>query len=96
MDSAQLVQAAEILGALAHPVRLRIVCGLLDGSCCVGPMVDCLGLPQAFVSRHLSVLRRAGIVSSTVEGRQRVYRVVNPAVAPLVELLRDRLPRSTP
>jgi DNA-binding transcriptional ArsR family regulator len=40
--------------------------------CCVGDMVDCLGLPQAFVSRHLAILRDAGVVTSTVEGRNRI------------------------
>jgi ArsR family transcriptional regulator len=86
-DEQRLAATAELLQALAHPVRLRIVCGLLDGSCCVGPMVDCLELPQAFVSRHLSVLRSAGVVTSEVEGRKRVYRVAHPLVPELVRLL---------
>lgn len=79
---------ARIFDALGHPVRLRIACGLIDGTCCVGDMVDCLGLPQAFVSRHLAILRDAGVVTSTVEGRNRVYRVTHPLVPPLVALLR--------
>lgn len=83
----ELDRAAALFDALAHPVRLRIVCGLLDGGCCVGPMVECLGLPQAFVSRHLAILRSAGVVASVTEGRSRVYRVVDPLVPPLVALL---------
>ncbi len=79
--------ASDLLQALAHPVRLRIVCGLLDGSCGVGSIVDCLALPQAFVSRHLAILREAGVISAVTEGRRRVYRVCHPAVPPLVDAL---------
>ena len=88
----QLSAAAGLFDALAHPVRLRIVCGLIDGACCVGPITECLGLPQAYVSRHLGILRRAGVVTSTIEGRQRVYRVIHPAVPALVGLLQSQLP----
>ncbi len=83
----QLDAAAAVFSALAHPVRLRIVTGLLGGDCCVGPMAECLDLPQPFVSRHLAVLREAGVIESTVEGRQRVYRVVHPAAAALVDVV---------
>ena len=92
LDPVQLEGSARLFEALAHPVRLRIVCGLLDGACCVGPMTDCLGLPQAFVSRHLAILREAGIVESVVDGRRREYRVVHPLVAPIVELLQAGFP----
>ena len=67
--------------ALAHPVRLRILEGLLSGECCVGGMVDCLGLPQPLVSRHLAILRGAGVLESVPDGRQRNYRVVRTVVA---------------
>lgn len=87
LDVDRADEAAALLAALAHPVRLRIVCGLLDGSCTVGPMTECLGLPQAYVSRHLAILRRAGVVDQVPDGRRRVYRVVHPAVAPIVDWL---------
>lgn len=87
LTPAQLHAAAELFSALGHPVRLRIVSGLLSGECCVGPMAECLGLPQPFVSRHLAVLRDAGVIASKVEGRQRVYRVSHPAAAALVQLV---------
>jgi DNA-binding transcriptional ArsR family regulator len=77
---AGLDEVSALLAALAHPVRLRILAGLLSGDCCVGTMVQCLGLPQPLVSRHLAVLRDAGIVVAEVEGRRRQYRVVDPRV----------------
>jgi DNA-binding transcriptional ArsR family regulator len=75
----ELERAAALLQALAHPVRLRILEGLLSGRCCVGSMVDCLGLPQPLVSRHLAILREAGVLESEADGRQRHYRVVSAA-----------------
>jgi DNA-binding transcriptional ArsR family regulator len=80
-------RAAALLAALAHPIRLRIVCGLLSGGCTVTPMVDCLGVPQALVSRHLAILREAGVVVAVRDGRRQEYRVANPAVGPLVAAL---------
>lgn len=83
------------MAALAHPVRLRILEGLLTGQCCVGRMVDCLGLPQPLVSRHLAILRVAGVLESVPDGRQRTYRVVRPVVADvLARVLAE--PRSEP
>lgn len=87
LDPERSARAAELLAALAHPVRLRIASGLASGACCVNPMVECLGLPQAVVSRHLAILRDAGVVAAERDGRRQVYRIAHPAVAPLVELL---------
>lgn len=95
LDDGQLERAASLFEALSHPVRLRIVAGLLDGGCCVNDMVDCLGLPQPYVSRHLAVLRDAGVIEAHPEGRERRYRVVHPAAEPLVRLLQTLLPRSS-
>jgi len=69
-------RAADLLAALAHPIRLQIVDGLLAGQADVGAMVACLGHPQALISRHLQVLRAAGVVLGVREGRHRHYRVV--------------------
>jgi len=80
----ELDEVAALLAALAHPVRLRIVQGLLSGDCCVGTMVDCLALPQPLISRHLAVLRSAGIVTAEPVGRRREYRVVDPRVERLL------------
>lgn len=88
-DPSDLQQLAKILSALGHPLRLRIVQGLLDGDCCVGNMVECLDLPQPLVSRHLAVLRNAGVVDVEREGRKRRYRVAHPCVPSLLQCLSD-------
>ncbi|MBW2529015.1 MAG: winged helix-turn-helix transcriptional regulator [Deltaproteobacteria bacterium] len=88
-SDAEVQELAELLAALSHPVRLRIVEGLLSGECAVGNMVHCLGLPQPLVSRHLAVLRRAGVVRADRQGRVRSYRVVHPAAHAVLRCLSE-------
>ncbi|EPY07044.1 transcriptional regulator [Paenibacillus sp. E194] len=85
-DYERFNDTAELLKALAHPVRLCIVKGLLDkGSCNVSFMQDCLGLPQSTVSQHLQKLRSMGIVIAHRNGLEVNYRVENEKVKQLVE-----------
>jgi DNA-binding transcriptional ArsR family regulator len=56
--------AAELLRALAHPVRLRIVDLLEEGELCVKRLEQLLGVSQSSVSQHLSRLRYAGLIES--------------------------------
>ena len=86
----ELAQRAKLLAALGHPIRLRIVRGLVSGKCCVGSMVECLGLPQPLVSRHLAVLRDAGVVAVEHEGRRRRYSLLHPCAGALIHCLDSR------
>jgi DNA-binding transcriptional ArsR family regulator len=63
------------LSAIAEPNRFRIVELLRQGSRPVGSIVDELGLGQPQVSRHLRILAEAGIVESTKQAQQRIYRL---------------------
>lgn len=81
-------EAAEILKALAHPVRLCIVKGLLEkGSCNVSYMQECLELPQSTVSQHLQKLRSLGILEAGRSGLEVIYSVKDPRVRRLVQIL---------
>ncbi len=71
------------LGALAEPNRLRIVELLRTRPCSVNEMVEKLEMPQPLVSKHLRVLREAGIVRSHAQAQQRVYEL---QAAPFREL----------
>ncbi|WP_018752818.1 ArsR/SmtB family transcription factor [Paenibacillus sanguinis] len=78
-------EAADMLKALAHPVRLCIVCGLLGKEQCnVSYMQECLDLPQSTVSQHLQKLRSLGIVTAERNGLEVNYRIANDKVAKLV------------
>ena len=78
---------SETLKALAHPVRLRMVEGLIKNECNVNRIVEKLGLPQSTISQHLSILRNRGIVKARKEGLKTCYKVVNPKVIELVKAL---------
>ncbi|WP_127533857.1 ArsR/SmtB family transcription factor [Paenibacillus kobensis] len=81
-------EAAELLKALAHPVRLCIVSGLLDkDSCNVTYMQQCLSLPQSTVSQHLAKLRAAGVIEAERSGLEVRYRIRNERVKHLVRAL---------
>jgi DNA-binding transcriptional ArsR family regulator len=69
--------------ALADPTRRRILDLLREDERPVGELVDRLGISQPGVSKHLRVLRRAGLVEARRDAQRRIYRV---APAPLREL----------
>jgi DNA-binding transcriptional ArsR family regulator len=85
----EVEERARLMNALAHPVRVRIVARLLSNQHCVGGIVECLGLPQPLVSRHLAVLRDVGVVAVERKGRKREYRVVHPCVASLLHCMHE-------
>ena len=64
---------ASTFDVLAEPQRRRILDLLRDGERPVGELVDRLGLSQPGVSKHLRILRDAGLVSVRPEGQLRVY-----------------------
>ncbi len=63
------------LQALAEPSRLAIVERLREGERPVGDLVDHLSLSQPAVSKHLRVLRDAGLVEARVDAQRRLYRI---------------------
>ncbi|MBN2429132.1 MAG: winged helix-turn-helix transcriptional regulator [Deltaproteobacteria bacterium] len=82
---------AEILKVLGHPVRLRIVAGLMSQSCNVKRIWECLELPQATVSQHLALLKNKGIIEGQRDGVEVFYRVVSPIVKEIViSLLKNK------
>jgi DNA-binding transcriptional ArsR family regulator len=69
--------------ALSDPTRQAIVAHLAQGERSAGWLVETLAMPQPGVSKHLKILREAGLVRVRVEGPRRVYSL-DPA--PLIEL----------
>jgi DNA-binding transcriptional ArsR family regulator len=66
----------EILKALAHPARLKLVDELTEhGEVCVCDLTEAVGSDMSTVSRHLTQLKNAGIVSSEKHGQMVYYRL---------------------
>jgi DNA-binding transcriptional ArsR family regulator len=78
---------ADKLKALAHPHRICIVNGLMEGSCNVSKVQDCMGLPQSTISQHLSKLKAAGIITGKRSGTEILYQVVDEEIINIMKLL---------
>jgi ArsR family transcriptional regulator len=66
---------AAIAKALAHPTRLILLEALDDQEMCVCDLTDLVGADQSTVSKHLAVLKQAGLVEDRKEGVMAFYRV---------------------
>ncbi|MFA6562352.1 MAG: metalloregulator ArsR/SmtB family transcription factor [Verrucomicrobiia bacterium] len=71
---------AAVLKALAHPSRLFIVDELSRGERCVCELTDMVGAEMSTVSKHLTLLKHAGIVEDDKRGVQVFYRLKTPCV----------------
>src|SRR5512141_2998071 len=71
---------SEFLKALSHPTRLAILDILREGEQCVCHMEATLGLPQAYISQQLMILKNTGLVESRRDGLNLYYRVLKPEI----------------
>ncbi len=71
---------ATIVKAMAHPTRLFIVDKLAKKSMCVAELTDLIGADMSTVSRHLAILKAAGIVGDRKKGVQVYYRLSMPCI----------------
>ena len=80
----------DVFNAIAEPRRRQLIDLLVDGSrYAVGDLVEALQLPQPSVSKHLSVLRRVGIVSVTKQGPLRLYRLEPQQLKPVHDWIKQ-------
>jgi len=78
---------SDILKALAHPMRLRMIEGLMKNHCNVTKIVEKTGLPQSTISQHLGILKKAGIITPEKHGVQTCYHVTNPKAKNIIQAL---------
>lgn len=78
---------AERFKALAEPMRLRILNALRDGERTVSELVAITGAGQANVSKHLGLLHRHRIVGRRKDGLNVYYRITDPAIFEICELM---------
>jgi DNA-binding transcriptional ArsR family regulator len=91
-DTKRLYQMkAKVLAAMAHPVRLAIVDFLRDGERCVCDIAERVGSERSNVSRHLAVMRAAGILEHRKEGLRMLYRLRTPCVVGFLACVADVL-----
>ena len=78
--SARFEARARIIKALAHPTRLFMVDELSRGERCVCELTEMVGADISTVSKHLSLLKNAGIVRDDKRGTQVFYQLTMPCV----------------
>lgn len=78
--AAVVKRRANVLKAMGHPSRVRILEVLSAGETCVCDIAPAVGSDMSTVSRHLAVLRNAGIIADDKRGLNVFYRLVTPCV----------------
>ncbi|HBZ55210.1 MAG TPA: transcriptional regulator [Syntrophobacteraceae bacterium] len=89
-DLARLEEAAGVLKAVAHPVRLRIVELLEPGEMTVTELLTCLGTQQAYTSQQLNILKAKGVVAARRQGNQIYYSIANPGAIKVIHCIRGQ------
>ncbi len=81
--------AARALKAIAHPLRLKILCVLGDQEACVQEIVEAVGTSQSNISQHLAILREKSVLSTRKDANRVFYRVGDPRILQLVSMMRE-------
>ena len=76
MSNRTITPLVDLLKALAHPVRLRVLALLRGGELCVCQITEILGVPTSTVSEHLTELRRSGLLTERKDGRWVYYALL--------------------
>ena len=87
-------EQANLLKAMAHPTRLRILEILAHEECCVCHLTAILKQRQPYISQHLMVLRGQGLVDDRKDGVMVYYRLADPRVTQLLSWTRQLLQAS--
>lgn len=81
---------AEVFKALGHPGRMAIVHALASGEVCACELASVAGCAPSTASRHLQVLRHAGLIADERRGQQIIYRLTFPCVVTFAQCI-DRV-----
>jgi ArsR family transcriptional regulator len=82
-------QAARALKAMAHPLRLKILCVLGDREVSVQDIVGCVGTSQSNISQHLAILREKGVLRTRKDANRVYYRVGDERTLTLLGMMRE-------
>ena len=82
-------EASEAMQAMAHPLRLKILCLVGNQELSVLEIVEAVGTTQSNISQHLAVLRDHGILASRKEANKVFYRIEDPRVLKMISLTRE-------
>jgi ArsR family transcriptional regulator len=87
--SESINEASAAMQAMAHPLRLKILCLVGNQELSVLEIVDAVGTTQSNISQHLAVLRDHGILESRKEANKVFYRIPDSRVLRMIALTRE-------
>ncbi|KGJ91862.1 ArsR/SmtB family transcription factor [Colwellia psychrerythraea] len=87
------LEVAGILKLLSNPYRLMILCCLSESELTVGDLNQRIDLSQSALSQHLAKLRESDIVTTRRQSQTIFYRIANPKIADLLEVLQEKFCR---
>lgn len=82
-------QAAQAMKAIAHPLRLKILCVLGDREVSVQDIVEQVGTSQSNISQHLAILRDKNVLATRKDANRVYYRIGDLRTLKLVGLMRE-------
>ena len=87
--SENIREASAAMQAMAHPLRLKILCLVGNQELSVLEIVEAVGTTQSNVSQHLGVLRDHGLLESRKEANKVFYRIGDPRVLKMIVMTRE-------
>ena len=90
IDQNSLVDAAECLRALGHPMRLRILLILEEARLTVGELAELCEIKSHVASEHLRLMMRCGFLSQEKKGQKTYYQISEPHVFSILACIKSR------
>lgn len=84
-----ILQAAQAMKAIAHPLRLKILCVLGSQELSVQDIVEQVGTSQSNISQHLAKMRDQGVLATRKESNWVYYRIGDIRTLKLIGMMRD-------
>lgn len=84
----KIVEATRLLRAVAHELRLAILCHLGSGPLTVSELMGLTGASQSNLSQHLAKMRMMGLLRCERRSQQVIYQLANPAFVQIIEALK--------
>ncbi|MGQ9843981.1 MAG: ArsR/SmtB family transcription factor [Spirochaetota bacterium] len=79
---------SELLKSIAHPIRLKVLCFLIDGERTVGEIEKELGSTTSNISQHLTILRKMNIIHRRKEANFMYYSIKDERILKLISTLK--------
>ena len=82
-------EVSQALKSLAHPVRLKVLCQILDSEKTVNELTEFCEIPQSAMSQFLARMKSEGVLTSRKEGTRVYYDLADPKIKKLLKSIKE-------